>query len=263
MKHNTSLFHSGLLGPRLPAVFATLVMLVLVAACSDSSVATEEVGAIDVDEFEIDQVPACDSLPEWRPSQEADFTEAELIGLMEQAFPILGTDSGLQGAGIGNVNRVGLEFVDPPADELPELLALLPEGFCLEAVLFTPDPPDSLDVISDSGDVSELPESVAPVEMWLDSNRQPVPGETTFVLWLHERACAGGQPMGERLLGPEVYESDTEILIAAAVSIQLTGQTCPSNPATETTVSLDAPIGNRTIRNAITGQEIEISDRDF
>ena len=84
--------------------------------------ATEEVGAVDVDEFVIDKVPACDSLPEWRPSQEADFTEAELIGLMDQAFPILGTGSGLQSAGIGNVNRVGLEFVDPPTDELQQLL---------------------------------------------------------------------------------------------------------------------------------------------
>lgn len=225
--------------------------------------ATEEVGAVDVDEFVIDKVPACDSLPEWRPSQEADFTEAELIGLMDQAFPILGTGSGLQSAGIGNVNRVGLEFVDPPTDELQQLLTLLPEGFCLDSVLFTPEPPNSLDVISDSGDVSDLPESVAPVEMWLDRNSQPVPGETTFVLWLQEQECASGQPMGERLLGPEVYESDTEILIAAAVSIQLTGQTCPSNPATEATVSLDAPVGNRTIRDAITGQEIEISDEDF
>jgi hypothetical protein len=55
--------------------------------------------------------------------------------------------------------------------------------------------------------------------------------------------------MGDRLLGPQIVETDEAVLIAfAAITI---GADCPSNPATPVTVELPSPVGGRKLRDGI------------
>jgi len=65
--------------------------------------------------------------------------------------------------------------------------------------------------------------------------------------------------MGDRLLGPEVVVTDSEVLIAFA-SIPPRGPSgCPGNPSTPVTIELPAPVGDRRV---VDGLElgVEISD---
>ena len=232
-------------------------MALVLASCASDPVDIETSGVVEV--ASVTTVLAeCPDLP--RPNA---IDEAAFESLASQAFDILGTESGLQSGGARAEGLMGLEFVDPPREGFDELLAQLPEGFCIDSIRFTPEPPTTLDVIDESGDVSPLPESVGEVLIGFSPEvGQPTRESTEITLWLSELGCASGQPMGERLLGPEVHESEDQILIAAGVAIQLTGQDCPGNPATEVVVALDAPVGDREIRNATTGEQVGISD-DF
>lgn len=55
--------------------------------------------------------------------------------------------------------------------------------------------------------------------------------------------------MGDALRGPEVLETETEVVIAFAVVPVVGDANCPGNPSTPVTVSLDAPLGDRTLRD--------------
>lgn len=44
----------------------------------------------------------------------------------------------------------------------------------------------------------------------------PTPKSTVIHVLVTERTCASGQPVGDRLLGPEVVVTDTEALVALA-----------------------------------------------
>lgn len=102
-----------------------------------------------------------------------------------------------------------------------------------------------------SGEDCEL-ETVVPaglnrVEWELDPD-SPVPtaDSTSLNLWATERECAGGQPMGDRLLAPTVVETNDAILIAMAAT-RAPGEafTCQGNPPQLITVDLSSPLGNR------------------
>lgn len=255
------------------AVFAGVLVLSSCSSSGDSdqialdesdNAALDESDTIalgDSDELALDEaapvadvVPPCPDLPRANEIDEADF-EARVT----TAFDLLGTESGLQGAGARAEGLIGLEFVDPLSEGFDELLAQLPEGFCIDSIQFTSETPDVLDVIDEDGQVSELPEAVGTVDISFSPDiGEPTSETTELTLWLTEQGCASGREMGDRLLGPEVHEAQAEILIAAGVAIQIAEQECPGNPPTEVTVTLDAPVGDRVIRNALTGEAVAL-----
>lgn len=95
-----------------------------------------------------------------------------------------------------------------------------------------------------------LPAGVGEVEWTLDPGAPtPVPSSTEIQVLVTERGCASGQEMGERLLGPQVVETDDVVRIAFGVIPQPGSQDCPDNPSTPVVVELDAPLGDREIRD--------------
>ncbi len=99
-----------------------------------------------------------------------------------------------------------------------------------------------------------LPEGLGEVEWEL--GRDPLPDDTELRLLATEQACNSGQPMGDRLLGPEVVETDTEILIAFAAIAKPGEATCPDNPSAGVTVTLDRPVGDREINDGLVVDEL-------
>ncbi len=229
---------------------------------SDASTTTTS-GAPDVsqDAQPTLSVPPCSDFPDWDWNDaSAEYTEAQLISLTNQVWSVIGPDSGLQGAGIGRENRVSLEFVDPPTEGFDELLALLPDGYCIETIAYTPEPPEFLDVIDEAGQFTGMPDGVERVDISFAPGSEPTPQTTELILWIDERACRSQPEMGERLLGPDLYESDSEILIEYAAVTQLTIQTCEGHPPTEVRVTLDQPVGDREIRKANSGAVVKVYD---
>ena len=93
---------------------------------------------------------------------------------------------------------------------------------------------------------ASLPDGLGSVEWELDpAFPAPDADATEIHLLATERACASATPMGDRLLGPDVVETETAVLVAFA-AIPLTGdQNCPGNPSTPVTITLDAPLADR------------------
>src|SRR5690606_28835568 len=92
------------------------------------------------------------------------------------------------------------------------------------------------------------PEGMGVVTWMLDpADATPDPKTTELHVLATEQACAGGTSMGERLLGPQVVETDDIVRVAFA-AIPLDGfQTCPANPATPVTIPLTQPVGTRAV----------------
>jgi hypothetical protein len=98
---------------------------------------------------------------------------------------------------------------------------------------------------------SAMPAGLGEVD-WRFDPAFPRPDRDTTVVHLlvTERGCASGQPMGDRLRGPQVVATDDSVLIAfAATPPEGNEQTCPGNPSAAVTVELPAPLGERTIRD--------------
>ncbi|MEL7208019.1 MAG: hypothetical protein AAGK32_07260 [Actinomycetota bacterium] len=97
-----------------------------------------------------------------------------------------------------------------------------------------------------------LPPGLGHVQVTLDpSHPRPAPGDTIIHLLVTERACVSGRPMGDRLRGPQVRESDDEIVVAFAVALLVGPSRCPGNPPAPATVELASPVGSRPIRNGL------------
>lgn len=80
----------------------------------------------------------------------------------------------------------------------------------------------------------------------------PTPDSTSVALLVTERECASGQPMGERLVGPEIVTTDTAVYIAfAAEPPPGEDQNCPSNPEQSVIVDLPEALGDREIRDGL------------
>ena len=105
-----------------------------------------------------------------------------------------------------------------------------------------------------------LPEGLGVVEWRIDPAGPALSPESTSIQVLAtERECASGQPMGDRLLGPEVVMTDTEALITFAARPLPGGQSCQSNPEQSVTVELPEPLGDREIIDGLaTG--LDLSD---
>ncbi len=96
-----------------------------------------------------------------------------------------------------------------------------------------------------------LPEGLEPVSWEVDpESPPPTPEDTVLHLRVMELGCSGGQPIGERLVGPQVVETDTDVQVAFAA--QSPGpNSCPSNPWSSVTVELTEPLGSRTLRDGL------------
>jgi hypothetical protein len=93
-----------------------------------------------------------------------------------------------------------------------------------------------------------LPPDLGVVEWRIDPAAPPLGPETTAIPVLAtELDCASGQPMGDRLLGPEVVMTDTQVLIAFAAQPLSGDRSCQGNPEQAVTVELPAPLGDREI----------------
>lgn len=89
------------------------------------------------------------------------------------------------------------------------------------------------------------------VDWRLDPATPPTPESTSIAVLLTERACASGEPVGDRLRGPQVVVTDTEVLVTFAAEPQGGSHTCPGNPPTPTTIELSGPLGSRGIRDGL------------
>lgn len=83
----------------------------------------------------------------------------------------------------------------------------------------------------------------------LDPDNPPDPTKATLHVLATERSCASGQvPVGREVL-PVVVETSDAINIVVFVQNPAGNQTCPSNPSFSLTVEIDAPLGERVIRD--------------
>lgn len=86
------------------------------------------------------------------------------------------------------------------------------------------------------------------VDWRLDLSAEPLTPESTVIkVLVTERACAGGEAVGDCLRGQEVVVTDTEGLIAFAAQSQGGFRTCPGHPETAVTIELSDPIGTRVV----------------
>jgi hypothetical protein len=97
-----------------------------------------------------------------------------------------------------------------------------------------------------------LPEGLGPVTWRLDPAAGPLtPEMTSIAVLVTEMDCASGQPMGDRLIGPELLMTDEEVLIVFGVEPLSGGQSCQDNPEQPVTVELPGPLGDRMVRDGI------------
>lgn len=105
-----------------------------------------------------------------------------------------------------------------------------------------------------------VPEGLNTVEWHLDPSAPPPgPDETRIAVVLNERECVSGQPIGERLVGPQVVVTDTRVHIAfAAQPPPGDAFDCQGNPDIPFTVELPEPLGDRVLVEGLaTGLSLE------
>ena len=96
-----------------------------------------------------------------------------------------------------------------------------------------------------------LPAGLAPVEVLLDPDSMPDPGDTTVDVLVSELGCASGREMGDALRGPQVIETDNAVVVAFAVEPIAGSATCPGNPWTAVTIELSEPLGQRWVYDGL------------
>ena len=88
---------------------------------------------------------------------------------------------------------------------------------------------------------------LGPATMILDPDREPDPASTELPVLIQERDCANGEaPIGREIL-PVVTETETTVEIAVLVAPVTGGANCPGNPFHPIVVTLEAPLGDRTV----------------
>ncbi len=92
-----------------------------------------------------------------------------------------------------------------------------------------------------------IPKTLSTVDWRLDPSAAPLTAESTTIRVLAtELACTGGKAMGDRLLGPEVVVTETEVRTAfAAQPLDGEAHECPGNPDQPVAIELSGPIGDR------------------
>lgn len=106
-----------------------------------------------------------------------------------------------------------------------------------------------------------LPVGLNAVDWFIDPEGEPLTPESTSIeVLVTERACASGEPVGDRLVGPEIVMTDTEVLIAFAATAQSGAQYCPANPPQAVVVELPEPLGDRA---AVDGLDLKMNLAEF
>jgi len=92
-----------------------------------------------------------------------------------------------------------------------------------------------------------------------DTTRPPDPSSTELPLVINERNCASGRAPERREIVPVVTEDDSQIVIV--VLVEPAGDpSCPSNPWHPITVTLDSPLGDRTVLDGHTSPPVTIDE---
>lgn len=160
--------------------------------------------------------------------------------------------------------RAEIPNMDPGNDELSEMGWRVLVRDEAEALLAAGDPPSVFVVMNPEGGrwrVSQsgfgepcvprraAPEGVEAVTWSLDpAHPEPGPDATELHVLVTGSACSGGEPLGDRLIGPQVEVTDDEVAVAFAASPLPAGAyTCQGNPPDVVVVQLDEPVGDRTI----------------
>lgn len=99
----------------------------------------------------------------------------------------------------------------------------------------------------------QTPQGLNRVDWELDPTAPTTAESRLLTLIATERECVSGQPMGDRLLEPEVVLTDEAVLIAMAATPPEGGGDCPGNPPQTISIELDEPLGDREIRNGLAG----------
>ena len=94
-----------------------------------------------------------------------------------------------------------------------------------------------------------LPAGLAHVKVHLDPSTLPRPASTSIFLLVQDIDCSNGREIGDELRGPQIVETDDEVLVAFAVIPVWGGATCEGGPATPVTVKLSRPLGDRALLN--------------
>ena len=98
-----------------------------------------------------------------------------------------------------------------------------------------------------------VPAGLNTVEWRLDpAAPEPGPDATDLHVLLTERECVSGQEIGDRLVGPQIVITDTDVrLVFAAEPPPGDAHDCQGNPETPYTVELPEPLGDRAIIEAM------------
>lgn len=180
-------------------------------------------------------------------------SEATLQAAQESVSSLSGVEgTGVSSSGVDtSKNIVSLELIDP-TDAGLDAVAEATQGrpVCI-SILRSPTPPaGALDIIPAAGEPFVLPAGLGEVRWELDpAFPAPGPDDTEIHVLATEVGCASGRDMGDALRGPQVIETDTEVVIAFAVEVDFGPQNCQGNPSTPVTVMLDAPLADRSLRN--------------
>lgn len=97
-----------------------------------------------------------------------------------------------------------------------------------------------------------LPDGLGDALVALDPQRPPSDVADPVALLVTEQGCAGGQDAEGRVEVVRVVESATAVELVLGVRPQSGAATCPGNPPTPFEVDLDAPLGQRALRDAST-----------
>jgi len=87
----------------------------------------------------------------------------------------------------------------------------------------------------------------------LDPAHAPDPAATELQLLVTETACNSGQPADGRVKLVSLVETEDTVTVTIGVKPKSGGANCPSNPATPFSVTLEEPIGDRTLIDGTRG----------
>ena len=94
-----------------------------------------------------------------------------------------------------------------------------------------------------------LPPGIAHVRVHLDPDTLPRPASTSIFLFVEDIDCSNGREIDNELRGPQIIETDDEVLVAFAVIPVWGVATCQGAPATSVRVDLSRPLGERALLN--------------
>ncbi|CAN5242777.1 hypothetical protein BH23ACT9_BH23ACT9_10260 [soil metagenome] len=142
-----------------------------------------------------------------------------------------------------NLNRVSVGVVGDGTMLRDGLVAAAPaDAMCLEV-----EPIPGVD------DAVTSPWSLPP-------GTQPDPRATSVEVWVHEQACASGQPADGRVVVQDLDVTGSDVTVTLGIIPVAGGAGCPSNPPTPFTVELPEPLSDRQLIDGSTGSPPSLPD---